>query len=195
MKLGYKHPTGNSPAYWFGKIDGDDFKFVRAVVGLSTPTLDRAMGAAVLFGELYRPSGAQGFRAIDAHVGDWPFIENWLVVQRKQTQFGYLITEPGTDPTDLYYQMHQLAYALDELPLIPLEAPKHAMTEFARQKIDQMIDDGRLDLSPVLRKLGYQQEDSQAAIQSAVIWMDENKPRYAGRNSRPVKYKHLMGQI
>lgn len=195
MKLGYKAATGQSLPYWFGDLGGEKFKFVRVVVGLSTPSLDRAFGCAVIFGEQYRPSGAQGFKALDAHVGEWPFLENWLVVQRKQAQFGYLITEPGTDATDLYYQMRQLAYALDELPLIPLEAPKYALTEFARQKVNQMIEDGRLDLSLVLNQLAHQQHDAASAIQAAVIWMDDNKPRYQGRKRGPMKYRHIMGQI
>lgn len=195
MMFGYKAATGNSSDYWWGKVDGHDYKFIRMAVGLSTPKLDRAMGCAVLMGELHRPSGAQAFKALDAHVGEWVFIENWLVYQRKQSQFGYLICEPKTDPTELFFQMHQLAYAVDEIPLIPLEAPPYAVSEFARQKVDQMIGDGRLDLSKIMNKLEHQQEDGAVAIQSAIIWMDENKPVYQAAKRGPVKYRRIMGEL
>lgn len=196
IQLGYKKAVGSTAAYWFGKIDGQDFKFIRVVVGLSAPTMDRAQGCAILLGELYRPSGAPGYKALDAYVNDWPYLENWLVIQRKQTQFSYLIIDgAGDDPIDIFYQMHQLAHAIDEIPVLPLDAPKFANSEFSRQKVNQMIDDGRLNMDLVIHKLEKQQRDAAAALQAAVIWMDENKPVYKTKSGKPVTYKHLMGQL
>lgn len=191
--LGYKHTA--SPPYWFGEIDGRPEKFIRVVVGLAIPTVDRALGAAILLGERYRPSGSQQILGLDAQVNSWPYLENWLCVMRRQTQYGYLVVEHGNDAPMLLLQIEGLSYAIDEIPLIAVDAPKEAGDEIGRQKVDKMIGEGRLVLDRVHKQLQYQQLEAAAAINAGVVWLMHNKAWYEGRRKGTPRYQHTFGEM
>jgi len=71
------HPANSSrTAYWLGIVGGKEMRFVRVLVGVALPELDRQQAAIVALGELDRSFAPSDFTGLGAAVGTWQTSSN-----------------------------------------------------------------------------------------------------------------------
>jgi hypothetical protein len=178
MILGWKKGSGNTDTYWFGKVAGEDRKFIRVVAGVVLPQLDRETGAAVIVGEMLRAFGPMDLTVLEVATGTWPMVENALRQLRADLKFGTAVVD-REDTRELIYKIPGLTYGLGECPCGSYEAPKYALTEIGRQKVDAMIGEGRLHIDEVMKdKMEQEMDQAAKALCLAVAWMTDSKAVY-----------------
>src|SRR5262245_20852274 len=186
MILGFKEGSPGDDAYWFGKIAGVDRKFIRVLAGVILPVYERTQGAVVVIGELFqRTTPAQDFTGLGAAVGPWPEIERALKEFDKGLQFRDAILEDDVMRA-LIWRMKALS-----LHILTAVAPKYAFNEVGRQKVDQLISDGKLHLDLIEDTMEAAKEPAAQALQAACCWAMEYPPIYRSKPKAQPDWKPL----
>src|SRR5262245_17177839 len=186
MLLGYKEATPGDDNYHFGKIGGVDKKYIRVLAGVILPVYERTQGAVVVIGELFqRTTPAQDFTGLGAAVGPWPEIERALKEFDKGLQFRDAILETD-DLRPLMWTMRGLS-----MHILTAVAPKYAFNEVGRQKVDQLISDGKLHLGLIEDTMEAAKEPAAHALQAAVCWCLEFPPIYRSKPKAQPEWKPL----
>lgn len=183
MILGYKAPPGED-SYFFGKVDGVDKKFRRVIAGIVLPVFDRQESAVVMIAELFRVNRPQDFTVLDCSIGDWPHVEQSLLEYDKQLQFRDAIV-PTKEERQLLWRIPWSTH------ILTWHAPKWALTEVGRQKVNELIKEGRLHLGAVEAVMGKEPELSGKALQTAVCYALDWNPPYIVKKRRPAEYRPL----
>lgn len=160
--LGYRKAVGNQDAQWYGKFMGHDRTFIRVAAGLCMPILDRAFGAIVVVGELYRITAPGDYWILGCESGEWRDVRGAMAQFRKDLKYGQIITD-CEEARPLIRKMPEVFYAVSEIPIYTSICPSYALSEVGRSTVDQMMEEGRLhaeqsaidkiDEEPVMRAL------------------------------------------
>jgi hypothetical protein len=186
--LGRKEPPGED-AYWFGKIGGVDKKFARLVAGVILPQFDRQFGAVIIIGELYRGFAQPDFTGLGCAIGEYNQIERALLEFDRDLQFRDAILEHD-DLRPLLWKIPGLS-----LKILTAAAPKYAFSEIGRQKVDRLIEEGKLHLELIEDRMAQgEPEVVQKAVQAAICYMLEFPHLYrnAKKKAQP-EYQRVWG--
>lgn len=194
MILGYKKSTSALDAYWYGKIAGQDRKFIRVVCGLVLPQFERETGAAVVVAESYKPQPPQDLTVLDVATGAWPEVENALSQLRKDLKFGTVVVDKEAN-RELVYRIPGMTYGLAEIPCATYAAPDYALSEIGRSKTDTMGREGRLHVDEVMRdKMEQEMDPAAKALFCAVVWMTDYKALYKKQVEGKRAERRFFGQ-
>jgi len=194
MILGYKAIPGETP-YFFGKVPGPDGtphdrRFVRILCGLILPQLKEQFGAVIVLGELFRSTGPIDLTGLAISMGSWLEIETALEQFRRDLKMSHIIVE-GEENREVLRRIPGLRYAAGEVPFLTYAAPKHALAEIGRQKVNTLITEGRLHIEHLTSSMDRDPEQSAKALQCAVMYALENKTFYR----QPRRQQGLAGLI
>jgi len=188
MILEYHESAGG--AYWQGTVFGKEMKFVRVIVGLAIPQLDRQAAAAIVLGELRR-SFAPDFTGLDAAVGSWPEVKRELAQFCRALRPDHIVVENEQSRKQVWPVTDSLV-GIKPLPL-SFVAPEHSITEVGRQNVEQLIDEDRLHIGHLLPILNTERDQADKALRLAVNWVLEFRAFYAGKKRRPMPAAGTLG--
>jgi hypothetical protein len=193
MMIEYKprDSTFGQDEYWIYTGENPDSKrlrFKRVACGLVMPRDDEPQAVLVTIAEKYKSKEAPPeFTALKARVGGWLEIEQGLGDMRRQYKFSTLVTEPMEEgENDFLKKIPGLRYASDTIPLSIVTAPKHALTELARQKVDGFILTGRLNVEAVKNVLDQAPNQAGRALQCLIMYLSEH-PAYYEKPTPPPR--------
>jgi hypothetical protein len=179
--LGYKRTIGDESPYWYGEVHGGDRQFIRMVVGVSVPIMDRVTGACVVVGEVFNKANPVDLWAIDAAVGRWPELENGLLQFRRDLKFDHVICD-SEQAESVLRRRNDLWRGISEIPISCYAAAPYALTEIGRARAAQMRIEGRLHMDEVENILNnWDPEPSRIALQIAVCWLMDRPAIYSTR--------------
>ena len=186
MILGLKHEAGDS--YWFGKVDGQEKKYIRVLAGIMLPVYERQFGALVVLGERYnRIRPEPSFEGLAASVGEWGALERALMEHERDYQFRDLIIDDDKQ-RPLLWKIRGLN------PLVLTAAgPSYAVSEIGRQKTDQLIEQGKLHVEPIRSCLESEMDMAPKALQVALCYALEYPALYRAKPKAQLDYKHMAG--
>jgi hypothetical protein len=191
--LGYKKSIDRQEPYWYAKIEGKDYKYIRVVAGLALPILDRVGGAVIILAERYSVASPPTLTAIAAACGEWSAVESALAQYRRDVKFGHIIVDKE-EARRVIWRMRGLNYGLNEIPLVSYAAPSYALSEIGRNKTDQLIAEKRLIIpSHIERECAYDNEMACIAIQCAVCWCLDSPAYYAPLRQRAQGIGNVIG--
>lgn len=198
MILGYKKEPNSAP-YWFGKVDGQNRKFCRVIVGAAFALQDRQAGAVVAFGQLYQSFGPLDLTLLAVDVGDFGRNEAALYRFKKDLKFSDIVVD-SDDTRDLLWRMQNgLMYGTGEVQPLSHLAPPPASAEIGRQQVQALIDQDRLhgmgDDAPLRMDLDNEPDQVQRAVQYAVCWALNEPVVYASRKSGPLALQNPAGTV
>lgn len=192
MILGLKEDSPEYGRHYFGKVNGEDKRFVRVVAGLMMGHLDRQICALVVLAERYQRVRPMDIDGIAAMTGSWADVKAGILKYREQAHFDHLIAEDKAHSDQLNRNMPELR-AIKE-PCIIYHAPAQAVGEMGRQTVDALAGEGRLHLEMIMRDLDHEPEQGAKAIQFAVCYMMEFPAMYPNQNrTKQPKYENLWG--
>mgnify|MGYP003394571594 FL=1 len=185
MLLGYKRSIGGSDAHHYGKSEGVDKKFIRVICGAALPIFDRMLGAVVVIGEIYRPSGPASWVALEANCGEWFAVENALTQFRTDLKFTHIIVE-REEARRVLWTMRGLNYGINEIPLTTYAAPFYASQEIGRSYVAEVWrGEGRLVIpDEVQAQIEMEPTMGALALQCVMCWMKDNVSYYAPLRQR-----------
>ena len=192
MILGYKNIGGDE--WWYGKINATDVKFCRVSAGLMIPRLDRQEGALVAVGEHYSRTSPPRWLALMAAVGGWPQLERSCAEFRKSLKIGTLVIEPSPDAREAAFRIPGLDWSLEVIPLVTVDAEAYFADEIARQKVNQLLPEKRLDLSMVQSILEQSPEQGFRALQAVMTYHLDNVAFYP-KTVKPMEFEHTWGEL
>ena len=176
--LNYKSADSADPrAYWHGTVLGHEKKFVRVIVGVAIPQLDRQAGAAIVLGELYQSFKPMDLTGLAAAVGTWSKIKTTLLEWCRDLKPDHVVTD-SRESRQILWQITGLENGLPKAPLITYEAPKLAATEVGRQNVESLIDEGRLHIEHLVPSFDQDRDQLDRALRYAVNWALEFKAFY-----------------
>lgn len=189
MLLGYHDPKPGQDGYWFGKLAGTDRKFCRVVAGVILPMYDRQFGAVIVLGELFQSFKPMDLTGIACATGEFNAIEQALLEFDRDLQFRDAILE-ADELRPLVWKIPGLS-----LKILTSTAPKYSFTEIGRQKVNRMIEEGKLHLEQIEDRMEQgEPEVIQKAVQAAVCWMIEYPMLYrSAARKRPQPEAHPLG--
>ncbi len=139
----------------------------------------------VVIAELFKISGPQDFTGLEIEIGQWPQVERALLEYDKSLQFRDAIV-PTKEERALLWRIPWSAH------ILTWHAPKWALSEVGRQKVDQLIGEGRLHLDTAFqRDMGRDPDLSAKALQVAVSYAIDWNPPYKVKKPRPVEATFL----
>jgi hypothetical protein len=167
---------------WIVHAEGKTDFYKRVCCGLVRPTDNEPSAVILIMGEKYQyeSEGAPSeLVALRARVGDWPDIEQGLGEFRKQWKFTTLVTEPVDEEENAFLRKNSgLRYGSDTIPLAIAAAPKQSVTEIARQRVNGLIEQGRLNVDTVKNELDQAASQGALALQCLITWMLEHPAQY-----------------
>jgi hypothetical protein len=180
---------GTDP-YWTGTVEGHKKKFIRVIVGLVLPQLDRQFAAVIVLGELYRSFQPMDLTGLGAAVGSWPEVKGALLQFCRDLKPDHIITENQ--------ETQQTLWRIPEIstgPALTYEAPKYATTEVGRQNVQAMLDEDRLHVGHLLDVMDHEPDQANKALQCAVNWAIEFTALYRQGQKKcgPLEYKRVFG--
>lgn len=184
MILGRKEPPGEEP-YWFGKVAGVDRKFCRLVAGVILPLYDRQAGCVVVLGEIFRSFQQPDYWGIACATGEYNALERALLEFDRDLQFRDAVME-SDELRPLLWKVPTLS-----LKILTSVAPKYSFTEIGRQKVDRLIEEGKLHLEMIEDQLERGEPEVCAkALQAAVCYMLDIPHLY--RNAKKTKQPEYL---
>lgn len=188
MILGFKK-VPDSDDYHFSSKE----KFIRVIAGLALPLQDRVLGAIVVLGEKYSPSGIVTLVGLGAKSGPWPDVEVAAAQFRRDLKFNYAIVENETYVDYLFY-MRGLKYGEGDIPLIKYAAPKYAMTEVGRSYVDELFLEGRLLIDKSIKdELDLEPEMGALALKLVCTWTREFRAVYKPIRKSEPRQGRILG--
>jgi len=178
---------GTDP-YWTGTVEGHKKKFIRVIIGLVLPQLDRQFAAVIVLGELYRSFQPMDWTGLAAAVGSWPEVQGALLQFCRDLKPDHIITENQ--------ETRQTLWRIPEIsngPAVTYEAPKYATTEVGRQNVQEMLDEDRLHVGHLLDVMDHEPDQANKALQCAVNWaIDSPRVLSAGpKEARTASHKSV----
>src|SRR5262249_7255870 len=133
------HPANSSrTAYWLGIVGGKEMRFVRVLVGVALPDLDRQQAAIVALGELDRSFAPSDFTGLGAAVGTWADIKQSLFQVRRDLKPADIVVGSKDNQKQIWPITDRLV-GQKPLPLSTV-APAHSTTEVGRQNVQMLLD-------------------------------------------------------
>jgi hypothetical protein len=201
MELEYsKHGGPKQDECWKGTdADGKELLYVRVVAGTALPKPEQPQGCVIVIGETYRAKAPAEFTALAARVGLWRELDRSFGELRKQLKFDTIIIEPGEAYEEALENLNNcpgLSWASSEISVSILEAPKAALGEIGRQKVDAIGRENRLVLGKVRAVLEAVPEQSAVALQCVMNWLLDNKAPYP-EPRKPIDYSkaYILGDM
>src|SRR5262249_16180387 len=164
-----------------GRVAGANRKFIRLLTGVVLPIHGREKGLAIVLGENYRPSAPMDLIALAAKAGPWKVIEDSLVKYRRDLKFDHIVTD-SEESRHLIRRIPGLSYG--QIPKLICTAPKTAVTEAGRQRVDSLVDQGRLHLDAIKHVLDVEGELGLRALAAVVAWGSEHPAFYRKASSK-----------
>jgi hypothetical protein len=190
MILGFKQPPMGDP-YQYGKINGVNKKLCRVLVGACLPIFGQGRGAIVALGEIYRASSPPEWYVLGATTGAWPRVERALAEYRRNLKFNIVVSDSDEART-VIGRIPGLKYGQGTIPLLSYTAPREAFSEAGRQRVNSLASEGRVHLDDW--KHVVDSDPGPKALQSAVIWADQNPAPYRHKQkSKQPEYKKILG--
>jgi len=180
MIMGWKNPHGETP-YFFGKVNSVDRKFIRVITSVILPISGRQRGVVIVMAESYRPGTPMDLIALAAKAGPWKVIEDSLVKYRRDLKFDHIVTD-SEESRHLIRRIPGLSYG--QIPMLICTAPKTAFTEAGRQRVDSLVDQGRLHLDAIKHVLDVEGELGLRALAAVVAWGSEHPAFYRKASSK-----------
>src|SRR4030095_177442 len=178
----HKPESQGANAYWTGKIDGHEMKFIRVIAGLSVPQLDRQAAAVIVLGELQRSFAPPDFTGLSAAVGTWAEVKNALAQFCRDLKTSDIICENE--------QTRRMTWPVTDslvgsgVSVLSAVAPPLALTEVGRQAVEQLIKEDRIHIEHLLDVMDLEKDQSSRALQCAVGFALEFAAFYAPGKKR-----------
>ena len=188
----HKAESQGASSYWTGKVLGRDMKFVRIIVGLAHPTLDRQAAAAITIGELYRSFAPADYHGLAAAVGSWPEVKNVLMTVCRDLKPDNIVVQ-DEQSRKLVFPITDALVGKIPFNVLSSVAPAHASTELGRQNVELLINEDRLHLGHLLEVLDLEKDPSDKALRYAVNWALEFTAFYPGKKRGPLQLKRVLG--
>lgn len=188
--LGFRQAAGpRDDSYYFGKINGQDKKFIRVIAGLMPGKVRGETTAMVVLAELYRSISPMDLTAVGAFLdNDWENVKRKTAEFARDLQFDTIVVESEEARKILPRRLPEIGRALASA------APKHALTEEGVQIVDAMIAAGKLHLDGVTDDLRYEPEQGAKAIQLAVCYAQLFSAHYrTAPKKAALELKHVWG--
>jgi hypothetical protein len=190
----HKAESQGASSYWTGKVLGRDMKFVRIIVGLAHPTLDRQAAAAITIGELYRSFAPADFHGLAAAVGSWPEVKNVLMTVCRDLKPDNIVVQ-DEQSRKLVFPITDSLVGVTPVNVLSSVAPAHALTEVGRSSVDLLFKEDRLHIDHLLPVLDQEKDQSDKALRFAVNWALEFTALYPGKNRPQPQYGRLLGEF
>jgi len=190
----HKAESQGASSYWTGKVLGRDMKFVRIIVGLAHPTLDRQAAAAITIGELYRSFAPADFHGLAAAVGSWPEVKNVLMTVCRDLKPDNIVVQ-DEQSRKLVFPITDSLVGVTPVNVLSSVAPAHALTEVGRSSVDLLFKEDRLHIDHLLPVLDQEKDQSDKALRFAVNWALEFTALYPGKKRPQPKYGRLLGEF
>lgn len=163
------------------------------MAGIALPLQDRLLGAVVVLGEKYSPSGPVTLVGLDAKVGPWGDVENAIAQFRREMKFNYAIVEKD-EYRKVLWQMQGLKYGQAEIPVYTGWAERYAVAEIGRSYVDALVAEGRLILDePIQKELGMEPQMGAVALQIAACWIRERPAVYSPLKKAEPRQGQILG--
>ena len=190
----HKAESQGASSYWTGKVLGRDMKFVRIIVGLAHPTLDRQAAAAITIGELYRSFAPADFHGLAAAVGSWPEVKNVLMTVCRDLKPDNIVVQ-DEQSRKLVFPITDSLVGVTPVNVLSSVAPAHALTEVGRSSVDLLFKEDRLHIDHLLPVLDQEKDQSDKALRFAVNWALEFTALYPGKKRAQPQYGRLLGEF
>jgi hypothetical protein len=190
--LEYKPANSLGGAYWHGTVLGREMKFVRIIVGLALPALDRQAAAAIVLGELQRSFAPPDFTGLSAAVGTWPELKGALLEFCRDLKPDHIVVQ-DEQSRKLVWPITDSLVGASPVPALSYAAPQHALTELGRQNVEALIDHDQLHIGHLLDVMGHEPDQADRALRCAVNWALEFTAFYAGKKRGPLQLKRVFG--
>ena len=166
VTLQYHESTGGN--YWQGAVGGREMKFVRVLVGVAIPQLDRQSAAVIVLGELFSMIRPPDWTGLGAAVGSWPEVKRELAQFCRTLKPGEIVLQDEESRKQVWPVTDAL---VGQKPLpMTYGAREHSVTELGRQNVQQLIDEGRLHISHLLPVLDTEKDQADKALRFCVNW-------------------------
>jgi hypothetical protein len=190
----HKAESQGASSYWTGKVLGRDMKFVRIIVGLAHPTLDRQAAAAITIGELYRSFAPADFHGLAAAVGSWPEVKNVLMTVCRDLKPDNIVVQ-DEQSRKLVFPITDSLVGVTPVNVLSSVAPAHALTEVGRSSVDLLFKEDRLHIDHLLPVLDQEKDQSDKALRFAVNWALAFTALYPGKKRPQPQYGRLLGEF
>jgi hypothetical protein len=176
------------------EVEGREMKFIRVIVGLGLPQLDRQSAAVVVLGELRRNWAAPDWTGLAAAVGTWPEVKNALASFCRDLKPDHLICE-NEQSRKLVFPVTDSLVGITPVNVLSYVAPAHAITEVGRQNVQGLINEDRLHIGNLLAVMDHEPDQANRALQLAVNWAIDFPAIYRqGQKSRGPLDPKLFGR-
>lgn len=176
--LGLKKSDGQNDAYFFGKVNGVDRKFIRVFAGLILPHQERQPAAVAVVGELYRSFDTPHFTVLTASVDQWPVVKSQIIKFHQDLKYGHIIAE-SKEVMDQLWRIQEIR------SVISYVAPPDAISEVGRQTVAGLKNEGRFHYDHLKDTLERDPEQSAKAIQCGIMWALDLKAFYLKPRPQP----------
>ena len=177
------HESAGGP-YWDGTVLGQQKKFVRVIVGVAVPELDRQAAAIVVLAELHRSFAPSDFTGLGAAVGTWADIKQALLQFCRDLRPADIVVGSKDDQRQIWPITDALVGA-KPLPLSTV-APAHSLKEVGKANVQGLLDEDRLHIEHLLPILDRERDQSDKALRYAVNWALEYSAPYPGPKRKPL---------
>src|SRR5262249_39659483 len=139
ISLEYHPANSQRCAYWIGGVLGREMRFVRVLIAIATPELDRQGSAMVALGELDRSFAPSDFTGLAAAVGAWSDIKQALLQFCHSLKPADIVVGSKDDQRQIWPVTDALVGA-KPLPLTTV-APEHSTREIGKQNVQQLLEE------------------------------------------------------